>query len=299
MIELLIPAIFVIRSLLQNDQLDLDSTTQPDIFVRYGFTLNHGRSHHVGYSILGIIAVVGLFCSMLMLAAIGHKVGRRKTNQDGIAITEGAVFTLMALLVAFTFSNASSRFDQRRTLIIDEVNAISTAYLRLDILQSQDRAILQKDFNDYVNSRITIYQNIPDIDAVYAELNKSKMIGSKLWHDAVNAANRSQAKNANMLILPPINSMFDIASTRVAFTSLHLHYIILSLLLLVALLSAFIIGYGTATKKHWLSVHIIAYSLILSVTIYIILDIEYPRYGIIKSAELDILMIDLKKTMMP
>ena len=40
----------------------------------------------------------------------------------------GAIFGLLALLIAFTFSGAANRFDDRRHLIVDEVRAIADAY---------------------------------------------------------------------------------------------------------------------------------------------------------------------------
>ena len=49
----------------------------------------------------------------------------------GIGAVEGAVF---GLLIAFTFSGAGTRFDTRRQLVVEETNAIGTAYLRLDLL---------------------------------------------------------------------------------------------------------------------------------------------------------------------
>lgn len=249
------------------------------------------------FSMLGIFVICTLFILMLLLAALGHKVGRRIASEHGISITEGAIFTLMALLVAFTFSSASARFDQRRILIIDEANAIGTAYLRLDVLEPQDRAVLQKDFLDYVTSRIDIYQRMKDIDVANVELGRSKIIASKLWRDAVKAISHSSITNLNLFVLAPINTMFDVANTRAGYTALHLHQVIFLLLIVVALLSAFITGYGTASRKRWLSVHIIAYSIIMSATIYIILDIEFPRYGIIKASGLDAMLVDVKNTM--
>jgi hypothetical protein len=50
-----------------------------------------------------------------------------------------AIFGLMGLLIAFTFSGAASRFDERRHLIVQEANAIGTFYLRLDLLPAESR----------------------------------------------------------------------------------------------------------------------------------------------------------------
>ena len=41
---------------------------------------------------------------------------------------------LLALLLGFTFSMAVDRFDARRAVVLEEANAIGTAYLRTQVL---------------------------------------------------------------------------------------------------------------------------------------------------------------------
>src|SRR5262245_57741494 len=82
----------------------------------------------------------GLFLGMLLLVEVGRRIGLRRIAVDingareGLGVVDGAVFGLLGLLVAFTFSGAAARFDLRRDLIVQETNAIGTAYLRLDLL---------------------------------------------------------------------------------------------------------------------------------------------------------------------
>ena len=84
----------------------------------------------------------GLFAGMLVLLEIGRRLGLRRLALDseavraGFGVVEGAIFALMGLLIAFTFSEAASRFDTRRQLVVEEANAIGTAYLRLDLLSA-------------------------------------------------------------------------------------------------------------------------------------------------------------------
>jgi hypothetical protein len=86
------------------------------------------------------VLAIGLFLGILFLLEIGRRAGLRRLARDsegartGLAVVEGAVFGLMGLLLAFTFSGAASRFDARRQLIVEEANAIGIAYLRLDLL---------------------------------------------------------------------------------------------------------------------------------------------------------------------
>src|SRR5262249_8868795 len=82
----------------------------------------------------------GLLLGMLLFLEIGRRVAIRRLKKDtgtageGVGAVDGAVFALLGLLLAFTFSGASSRFDTRRQLIVEETNDIGTAYLRIDLL---------------------------------------------------------------------------------------------------------------------------------------------------------------------
>jgi len=83
------------------------------------------------------VFAVLLFLGMLVLLEAGHRLGVRQglKESDGErgsrGAIESAVFALFGLLMAFTFSGAASRFNEKRMLIAEEANAIETAYLRL------------------------------------------------------------------------------------------------------------------------------------------------------------------------
>src|SRR5512134_4028601 len=97
----------------------------------------------------------GLFLALLGCLEIGRRVGVRRAARDGDAaragagVVEGAVFALLGLLIAFTFSGAAARFDQRRALIVEEANAIGTAYLRLDLLAVGAQPAIKQNFQKY------------------------------------------------------------------------------------------------------------------------------------------------------
>ncbi len=92
------------------------------------------------YELSVFLLTLGLFLGMLLLLEVGRRIGGRRMAKDpagalaGIGAVEGAVFGLLGLLIAFTFSGAGTRFDTRRQLVVEETNAIGTAYLRLDLL---------------------------------------------------------------------------------------------------------------------------------------------------------------------
>ena len=83
-------------------------------------------------------------------------------SDAGLNALDGAVFALMGLLIAFTFSGAASRFEVRRALIVQETNDIGTAYLRLDLLPADAQPALRQDFRDYVDARLKFYASLTD-----------------------------------------------------------------------------------------------------------------------------------------
>ena len=84
------------------------------------------------FMLTAVLTAAGLFTGVLLFLELGRRIGLRRLRQDGdgagAGAVEGAVFALLGLLIAFTFSGAAGRFEDRRTLIVDEANAVGTAY---------------------------------------------------------------------------------------------------------------------------------------------------------------------------
>jgi len=214
----------------------------------------------------------------------------------GAGVVEGAVFALMGLLVAFTFSGAASRFDERRKLIIEEANAIGTAYLRIDLLPSAAQPDLRASFRTYLDARLAVYRALPDLAASKAELARATGLQQEIWAKAIAAAAESQAPTMQLL-LPALNEMFDITTTRTMAAQIHPPYIIFGLLFALALLSALLAGYAMAPAKGRNWIHMAVFAFALAGAVYVILDMEYPRHGLIRVDAFDQVLIDLRQSM--
>src|SRR6202012_1664566 len=109
-----------------------------------------------------VMISLGLFAGTLVLMECGRRVGvqvRRRAGDADIsfAALEAAAFALMGLLIAFTFSSAATRYDARRRLVVEEANAIGTAWLRLDLLPAARQPALRDGFRSYLDSRLAYY----------------------------------------------------------------------------------------------------------------------------------------------
>ena len=119
--------------------------------------------------------------------------------------------------MAFTFSGAASRFNEKRRLIAEEVNTVETAYLRLRLLPQEAQLGLQELFRRYVDSRLETYRRMPNMPAAGKEMANSKMLQDEIWHQAVAATRLSNAHaDAGKLLLPALNNMIDMATRTMA-----------------------------------------------------------------------------------
>jgi len=245
-----------------------------------------------------------LLVGMLLCLEIGRRTGTRRLakyphgNTEGLGAVEGAVFALYGLLVAFTFSDAPTRMDKAKELIQEEANSIGTAYLRLDLLPAESQPALREQFRKYLDLRLETYQALPDIEAAKATLAKSATLETAIWSQTVSATRMQGAHpEAGRLLLPALNDMFDIASTRTMASRMHVPLIIFALLFLLALVCSVLAGYGMAGNKERSWMHIVAFVLITVITVYVIVEIEYPRVGFIRISAFDQVLVDLRQSM--
>ena len=100
--------------------------------------MNLSTSNEVGMT-------VALFVGILVCLEIGFRIGLASSKRnhelayEGTGTIDAAVFALLGLLLGFSFAGAMSRFDSRRQLIVNEANAIGTAYLRIDLLPAAEQ----------------------------------------------------------------------------------------------------------------------------------------------------------------
>ncbi|MCU1247946.1 MAG: hypothetical protein JWQ49_975 [Edaphobacter sp.] len=232
---------------------------------------------------------IPLFFVMLLLLEAGRRF-RARTGLEPSATIENADFALFGLLLAFTISRAMGRFDEHRSLATRELNAIDTAYRRLDLLPSETQPPIRQFFRDYVTSRLNQYETSDH--SVSAE---SRRLQGRDLEGAVAAASMSQPNpnSATLVLLPALNHMLDITNTcRKAF-NMHPPDAVFLLLLFLSCLCAFIAGLVIKPgQNNWL--HMVTFAAIVYLTIGAIFDIEYPHHGLIRLTSYDSYFIALR-----
>jgi len=253
-------------------------------------------------SLISLGAAALYFLGMLGALDIGRRIGMRRMSfgpdaTRGTGAIEGAVFALLGLLIAFTFTNAAQRFESRRQLVADEANAIGTALLRLDLLPPEASGALHLLFRDYLGQRLEVHRLLPDIEAALEAEVRADALQEEIWTLAVQAAQQDGRPQVATIVLPALNEMFDLANLRLALARAHVPLPILGMLLVLSLLAALLAGHSMATPlvRSWL--HVLVFAALLSATMYLIVDLEFPRVGFININAADVLLEQLQDSL--
>ncbi|MFO0931910.1 MAG: DUF4239 domain-containing protein [Planctomycetota bacterium] len=244
-----------------------------------------------------------LFLGMLGCFMLGQKMGARRLARDpeggreGIGAIEGAVFAFMGLLLAFTFSGATSRFDERKKLVMDEAIALGSAYQRLDLLPAAAQGELRGLLAQYVDARLAAYRKVGDTEATEAAIAAAEAIEGRIWAAAV-AATASTPPSTATLVLPALDEAFDLATTRLSVARwMHPPAVIFVMLVISALLCALFVGDGMAGTRARPWFHAVGFAVMLCGSIFVILDLEYPRRGFFRVDDVDQALLQVRAAM--
>ena len=179
-------------------------------------------------------------------------------------------------------------------MIVNEAAAIKTAILQIDFLPDSSKPRLSDDFRRYLDARIAYFAAGEDNGRVETASNEAMLISGEIWKDAV-AASCCNIENyfSFYAIVPALNTMRESLFKRNASRILVTPGIVVWVLTFMLLLSGFLAGYGARGRK-WNIALILSFSLMTSMTFYLILELDRPRAGYINMLEAERQMEDLK-----
>src|SRR5262245_48814192 len=202
-----------------------------------------------------------LFVASLALLVLGRRIGARRLKADpdggsaGHAAVETAVFGLLGLLLAFTFSGALKRFDDRRQLIGEGATAIPTAYWHADLLQPSARPQLRDKLKEYLDARLQASHQPRLIEGgqevlTSAVVKRSEALQAQIWQMATDPNHALRGESVEQVLLPTLTNMFAVAKSRNSVGQRHPPEIIYVMLFGLTLVSALLAGYSIAASKR-------------------------------------------------
>ena len=240
---------------------------------------------------------------MLLFLEIGRLISVRairkgvKTASSGSGPVETIVFGLLGLLIAFTFTGAESRLEYRRQLITNAANSISTAYARVDLMNVNNQPQMRNMLKEYTLIRAQIYQGQESLSTENKLSQDSDRLQKQIWELAVTDCAKSNSRTCDMLVLPALGEVFNVATLRQAALLNHPPIVVYIMLVIISLFGALLVGYTLPVSKKRNLLYMITYALTISVLITLIVDMEFPRTGLIRVDSADKIILDLGNSM--
>jgi hypothetical protein len=236
--------------------------------------------------------------TVLLSVEGGYRLGtyrRRRSDQEKeapVGAMVGAMLGLLAFMLAFTFGLAASRFDARRIVLLDEANAIGTAYLRAGLLPEPHRSKIRELLREYVDARLEAVQT----GHVVQGISKSTRLQGSLWAQAVAAAEKDPRSIVTGLFIESLNEVIDLHTKRVSFgLRSRIPAPIWAALYSLVTLGFAAIGYQEGLSGSRRSLAVLALALAFSGVMLLILDLDRPHEGAFKVSQQA--MVDLKNSL--
>jgi hypothetical protein len=237
---------------------------------------------------VALISTTLLCLGMAGSIETGYRMGKRRlkkypeSKSEGSGAVESSIFGILGLILAFTFTGTLSRYENRINLVLKEANAIGTAYYRLDLLSKNDQDKLRPLYREYVQSRINIFENYENRQLSNSYFRQGLKLQGQIWEIANASVLLDKNPGIIILVLSSTNDMIDVANERLQATRTHPPMIVYILLFTLALASAFLVGQSMSINQKRPLFYMVIFCVTISAITYIILDLEYPRLGLIK-----------------
>jgi hypothetical protein len=247
-----------------------------------------------------VILIVGLL--LLGIAELGFRMGLRlftvrdEARKAQIGGVQGAVLGMLGLLLGFTFAMAVGRYENRRSLVLEEANAIGTTYLRASFLPPTHQSGVEDLLRRYVEARLAFYAAGTDLAKRDAAEKDAARLQRELWAITV-IASKEVASPLTATFVTALNATIDLDATRLEALRAHVPGAVWLLVLVVAGAGCYASGYSSGASGERSRFTNVLLPLLIAVVITLISDLDRQNQGLIGISQQPLL--DLKASMTP
>lgn len=200
-----------------------------------------------------------------------------KDEREDFTVVLTATLTLLGLIIGFTFSMAISRYDLRKNYEEAEANAIGTEYLRANLLPVQEAGKAHDLLKKYVDLRVAFYESRGGaaLDKVNTD---TAQLQNELW-SSVQTAGMAQPTPVIALAVSGMNDVLNSQGYTQAAWWNRIPGAAWTLMVAIAICCNLLIGYGAHRTERML---FLVVPLAVSISFFLIADIDSPRGGIIR-----------------
>lgn len=239
-----------------------------------------------------------LFLVLIVSYVIGYRIRATRIKKNRAILNEelgsisSAMLGLLALILAFSFSMANSRFDTRRSLALDEANTIGTVFLRTEFFPDSIQSGIKSSLKEYLEQRIAFFEAGLDLEKMILHYDQADQHSKAIWNQVTDFAKIDPTLVKTSEIIPALNTMIDLTTSRRAMGEANIPTSIQWFLIILCIASTFLLGYERKNAFDWIIV--IGFSLLLSLTVFSIFDLDRPRAGMVTLDEANSKIKDLR-----
>lgn len=230
--------------------------------------------------LVGVISVA----SLCAVASVGSLIRKRwppdrAAGDDEFSVVLAATLSLLGLLIGFSFSMATSRYEQRKDYEEEEANAIGTEYLRVELLPEPICRTIQQQLKDYVDLRIRRFEQHASADPARLAAQTARL-QNDMWREVQAAA----SAKPDILSSVVVTGMNDVINRQGYTQAARWNRIPLAgwgLMFAIAVFSNLLIGFG-AERPRLLNLSVVP--IVIAVSFFLIADIDSPQGGLIRIA---------------
>lgn len=227
---------------------------------------------------------------ILLLDAAASLAGYRfapRLNRDGergsgiVTGLRSSTIGFVALLLGFSFSITSSRFNERQHLVNDEANAIGTCYLRAGLLSQPARDHIRDALRRYTDSRL---ENFARGNTPHEYVRTSRAMAAALddlWEGVGEAVQNDADRVRTSFLVLAANEVIDLSATHVWSDHNQMPPEIVALLAAAIVIAGFLIGQSLAETGRKYSGLWLALNVLVMLVVFVVLDLDRPLHGLI------------------
>lgn len=215
--------------------------------------------------------------------------------KDHYVYVQSMVVALLGLLLAFTVSMSVARFEDRKVAVVDEANAISTAFLRVALLPEAVQGHAVDVFKEYLEVRLELIRPDWYLSALSGMVEKEDALQQELWALGVKVSQDDPRAVTTGLYLEAVNEMSGAAALRDAGLRNHVPESVLYMIMVVSLATMGIIGYLSGLSGGRSPTATLILAAVVAVVLFVIMDFDRPYRGVITVTQRS--MFDLRVLM--
>ena len=238
--------------------------------------------------VLALVSFAALWlCARFGATYLGRRAPADPEAHDDLGLVLAATLTLLGLIIGFSFSMATSRYDLRKNYEEAEANAIGTEYLRADFLPEADAARTRVLLKQYLAQRVLFYGNRDRAQLTQINTQTSALQG-QLWASVRAVGNQPNPINA--LVVAGMNDVLNSQGYTQAAWWNRIPRAAWTLMILIAVLCNLMLGYAVRHLKSSFGL-LSVLPVVVAIAFYLIADIDSPRAGFIHIKPRDLLAL--------